>query len=170
MLQPLRAGDSGSGNHGDIDPEATIEQDKVIAIRMNQTAGTWTQRMLQFVDGLAQRSPRLLLGTLAPQQPGEVAAEHRLRRRQSQNCQHRPCLAGSRQNALPCRILGLHLAEQPQAQQRIGDRRANWVVRGNGPHVCDSDTLPPGETCQRLQPTGELIVENARGDGLIVQG
>ena len=70
-LQPSRIGHGRPGDHANIDPEAFVGQDQVIAVRLQQGTGTRTQCTLQFVHRLPQRSPRLFPGALAPEQPGQ---------------------------------------------------------------------------------------------------
>ena len=80
------------------------------------------QRFEQPMNLLAERGARLLLRPAAPQQLGQPAAQRRARRRQRDHGEQRAGLAARRQHVFAGDRPGLHLADQPQAN----DDRPGW--------------------------------------------
>jgi hypothetical protein len=78
------------------------------------------------MDFLAQRRARLFLRPAAPQQLGQLAAQHRARRGQGEDGKQRPRFAAGRQDAFACQRPGFHLPDQPQANED-GFRRGMQV-------------------------------------------
>ena len=107
----------------DIDPCRAGAQHQVVAVHDQQLSANRRHRLAQPVDLLAQRGTRLLIGPAAPQQLGQLAAQHRARRGQRQHRQQRPRLATRRHDALAGERPGFHLADQSQPNQHWRSRR-----------------------------------------------
>ena len=72
LQQPLRFGDWLVG----VEPERVLMQAEVMAVDGQHVVAQRCKQLLEFVDGLAQRSARLVAVALAPETRGQMLAQH----------------------------------------------------------------------------------------------
>ena len=127
QIECLRLAGPGAGQHRHVGPQAALGQGDLVAVGDQQRGAPWPQRRLQLVPRLPQRGARLFRRPSAPEQRGQLDAQHRARRVHRQHREQRAGLAGPRQHRLAGHVDRTGGAEQGDGKQRrqagVGGRR-----------------------------------------------